>query len=113
MSIFSAETPTYRGYKFPVWSVVAGWTLAFSSVSAIPIVAGATWFRYWRAKKPKQLNNRRRRQTTDQTMFTAIENNKATSNTPAVAESIKSKSIQYAQQRFELIFIKPINIFVL
>ena len=50
MSIFSATVPTYRGYTFPIWSVVAGWALAFSSVSAIPIVASIEWIRFWRGK---------------------------------------------------------------
>jgi hypothetical protein len=39
MSIYTASVPTYRGYTFPLWSVVLGWCLAFSSVAAVPIVA--------------------------------------------------------------------------
>lgn len=39
MSIVTTPGPIYRGYIFPWWSRVLGWTLAFSSVTAIPIVA--------------------------------------------------------------------------
>ena len=44
LSISTATVPVYRGYTFPRWSVVLGWCLAFSSVSAVPIVAIYTWF---------------------------------------------------------------------
>lgn len=43
MSIYTASVPVYRGYTFPVWSIVLGWCLAFSSVAAVPIVAIYTW----------------------------------------------------------------------
>lgn len=43
MSIYTAPTPVYRGYTFPLWSVRLGWCLAFSSVAAIPIVAICYW----------------------------------------------------------------------
>lgn len=39
MSIYTASVPVYRGYTFPVWSIILGWCLAFSSVAAVPIVA--------------------------------------------------------------------------
>ena len=45
MSIYTAQRPTYRGYTFPLWSIILGWCLAFSSVAAIPIVAVYHW--YW------------------------------------------------------------------
>lgn len=44
MSIYTASVPVYRGYTFPVWSIVLGWCLAFSSVAAVPIVAFYTWY---------------------------------------------------------------------
>lgn len=47
MSIYTATVPTYRNYTFPTWSVVLGWCLAFSSVSAIPIVAVWHWYSKW------------------------------------------------------------------
>lgn len=43
MSIYTASVPVYRGYSFPLWSIILGWCLAFSSVAAIPIVAVWTW----------------------------------------------------------------------
>lgn len=43
MSIYTAPQPVYRGYTFPLWSIILGWCLAFSSVAAIPIVAILTW----------------------------------------------------------------------
>lgn len=43
MSIYTASVPVYRGYTFPLWSIILGWCLAFSSVAAIPIVAIWTW----------------------------------------------------------------------
>jgi len=46
MSIYTASTPVYRGYTFPLWSIVLGWCLAFSSVAAIPVVALLTWCRH-------------------------------------------------------------------
>lgn len=39
MSIYTAPVPTYRNYTFPLWSIILGWCLAFSSVVAVPIVA--------------------------------------------------------------------------
>lgn len=50
MSIYTASTPVYRGYTFPLWSVILGWCLAFSSVSAVPIVAAWYWYTH-RGKK--------------------------------------------------------------
>lgn len=44
MSIYTASVPVYRGYTFPVWSIVLGWCLVFSSVAAVPIVAFCTWW---------------------------------------------------------------------
>lgn len=44
MSIYTASVPTYRGYTFPLWSIILGWCLAFSSVSAIPIIAAWHWW---------------------------------------------------------------------
>lgn len=43
MSIYTASVPVYRGYTFPLWSIVLGWCLVFSSVAAVPIVAIYTW----------------------------------------------------------------------
>lgn len=56
MSMWTAEPPTYRGYKFPIWSVIFGWILAFSSVSAVPIVA--IWY-YFSAKSTEKSPRRR------------------------------------------------------
>lgn len=47
MSLYTATVPTYRYYTFPLWSVYLGWCLAFSSVSAIPIVAALHWYKRW------------------------------------------------------------------
>lgn len=47
MSIYTAGVPTYRGYTFPLWSIILGWCLAFSSVAAIPIVAAWYWIKRW------------------------------------------------------------------
>lgn len=44
MSIYTASVPTYRGYTFPLWSIILGWCLAFSSVAAVPIVAALHWY---------------------------------------------------------------------
>lgn len=38
-SLYTAVVPTYRGYTFPIWSVILGWCLTFSSVIAVPIFA--------------------------------------------------------------------------
>lgn len=53
MSITTASVPTYRGYTFPIWSVVLGWMLAFSSVAAVPIVAILRWVTQRRARFAK------------------------------------------------------------
>lgn len=54
--MYTASVPTYRGYTFPLWSIILGWMLAFSSVSAVPIVAG--W--YWYTHRGKQLISSKR-----------------------------------------------------
>lgn len=53
MSIYTASVPTYRGYTFPLWSIILGWCLAFSSVAAVPIVAA--W--HWHTHRDKQLDS--------------------------------------------------------
>lgn len=63
MSIVTTPGPTYRGYVFPLWSVVLGWTLAFSSVAVIPIFALWRFFTKdsKRNKTPISLDRRQRK----------------------------------------------------
>lgn len=52
MSIYTAPTPVYRGYTFPLWSIISGWCLAFSSVIAVPIVA--IWYNCFQKNKDRK-----------------------------------------------------------
>lgn len=60
MQIYTASKITYRNYTYPVWSIVLGWCLAFSSVAAIPIVAICYWYNHkWHKALPdKSLRKR-------------------------------------------------------
>lgn len=84
MSIYTASVPTYRGYTFPLWSIILGWCLAFSSVSAVPIVAAWHWYthRGKRLETPEKSPRKRSSRCSSSAVSSKQGSNKKSSASP-------------------------------